>query len=166
MLQRVMADRLDVDPAEIEVGGITRVRLGDEPSAFVGQIMLCDALVNGSGFVRQLYKELPQVLESILRPSGNQDYASSITSPEHRLREGNRPLCLDACYDCLKGFRNMAYHSLMDWRLAISLLTLMSDASYRAGADGKFLGPGLMSGWIMQKTCLAISTATFSSEVR
>ena len=41
----------------------------------------------------------------------------------------------------------MTYHGLLDWRLAISYLKILSDVNYKAGLDGNFNSPEL-EGWI------------------
>ena len=52
-----------------------------------------------------------------------------------------------ACYDCLKVYRNMTYHGLLDWRLAITYLKVLFDPDYRAGLNGDFSGSEL-SDWL------------------
>lgn len=48
----------------------------------------------------------------------------------------------------------MSYHALLDWRLGMSLLRVMNDSSYVAGADGNFNfvelrdWSGLAKGWL------------------
>ena len=54
--------------------------------------------------------------------------------------------CDSSCYKCLKTYRNMPYHGLLDWKLGIALFRLMADSSYKAGADGNFNYPELI-GW-------------------
>ena len=53
---------------------------------------------------------------------------------------------LTACYDCMLNYRNMRYHGLLDWRLGLSLLRVLADPTYQAGADGNFTTPELL-GW-------------------
>jgi hypothetical protein len=38
--------------------------------------------------------------------------------------------CDSACYKCLKDYRNMAYHGLLDWRLAADMLTLLRGGEF------------------------------------
>ncbi|MFD1874438.1 DEAD/DEAH box helicase [Hymenobacter bucti] len=153
LLQRAMADRLDVEPAEIEIAGITQVLLGEEDSPrYVGQVVLCDALPNGSGFVRQMHEELSvandkySLLDEVLNPTESGSYLTKIQATKHIKGDagGVNEGCNSACYDCLKGYRNMSYHALLDWRLALSLLRIMNDKQemdekeYLAGTDGNF----------------------------
>ncbi len=41
--------------------------------------------------------------------------------------------CKDASYQDLKNYRNMSFHPLLDWRLGVGLLRLMSDITYTSG---------------------------------
>ncbi|EEI89487.1 hypothetical protein HMPREF0765_4918, partial [Sphingobacterium spiritivorum ATCC 33300] len=59
-------------------------------------------------------------------------YLGKIHSQIHQTK------CDDACYDCLKVYRNMNYHSLLDWRLGLSMLRVMNDSTFVCGADGNF----------------------------
>ncbi|SHL90588.1 DEAD/DEAH box helicase [Hymenobacter psychrotolerans] len=147
LLQRAMADRLDVEPAEIEIAGITQIQLTDKESIrYAGQIVLCDALPNGSGFVRQMHEQLSlgeeqhSLLDEVLTPTEVGSYLGKIQEVKHIKgdADGVNEGCGSACYDCLKGYRNMNYHALLDWRLALALLRIMNKEGYQAGADGDF----------------------------
>lgn len=163
LLQRVIADRLDVDPMEIEVAGISRTMLpNDLLQRHVGELILADSLPNGSGFVAELFKLLDKkdslnILHQILNKRdlalGEQEYTDIF------LEDNHRRTCSDACYDCLKGFRNMSYHALLDWRLGFSLLRLMFDESYAVGTDGNFGSPELED-WLSQAQQLSILFST------
>lgn len=44
-----------------------------------------------------------------------------------KFRTGNHGSeCHGSCYECLRDYTNMAYHSLLDWRLASDLLGIIS----------------------------------------
>lgn len=130
LLQRILADKLDVDPTEIEIADISMKELED--GRRIAEIILTDELPNGSGFVRFLYKNLANILSESINPSNANSYLGKIHSETHQGK------CDDACYDCLKVFRNMNYHSLLDWRLGISMLRVMNDSTFVCGADGNF----------------------------
>ncbi len=130
LLQRILADKLDVDPTEIEIADISMKQLED--GRRIAEIILADELPNGSGFVRYLYNNLANILSESINPSNEKGYLGKIHSPTHQGK------CDDACYDCLKVFRNMNYHSLLDWRLGLSMLRVMSDSTFVCGADGNF----------------------------
>lgn len=131
LLQRILADKLDVDPMEIEIAEITRKPLEDETERFVAEIILTDELANGSGFVRKLKEEYEEILKSVFS-SPDRKYVENILSESHRAN------CSEACYDCLKVFRNMSYHGLLDWRLGVGLLRILYDSNYQSGTDGIF----------------------------
>jgi DEAD/DEAH box helicase domain-containing protein len=132
LLQRVLADTLDVDPTEIEIADITKKEIEDIVKKNVAEIILTDELPNGSGFVRKLYDEFDVMLEEALLPKSVDTYIKRIHSDEHEKR------CKDACYDCLKVYRNMNWHSLLDWRLGLGILRIFKDKDYKSGADGVF----------------------------
>ena len=132
LLQRILADRLDVDPTEIEIADISMKLLEDGTNRRIAEIILTDELPNGSGFVRFLYENFSDFLSEAIDPRNTGSYLEKIHSPTHQEK------CNDACYDCLKVFRNMNYHSLLDWRLGLSILRIMSDSTFVCGADGNF----------------------------
>ncbi len=136
LLRRVFSERMDIDPDEIEVANI--LRLKQDGASRKGQIILNDRLPNGAGFVARLSHQFADVLESICNPTEG-TYAASILGDAHRH-------CDMACPACLNSYGNMAYHGLTDWRLAFSVLRLLFDEKYRAGLDGNFLLPELV-GW-------------------
>lgn len=130
LLQRILADKLDVDPTEIEIADISMKELED--GRRIAEIILTDELPNGSGFVRYLYNNLANFLSESINSTDEKSYLGKIHSPTHQGK------CDDACYDCLKVFRNMNYHSLLDWRLGLSMLRVMNDSTFVCGADGNF----------------------------
>lgn len=132
LLQRILADKLDVDPTEIEIADISMKVLEDGTNRRIAEIILTDELPNGSGFVRFLYDNFAHLLSEVINPSNLNSYIGKIHSQTHQGK------CDDACYDCLKVFRNMNYHSLLDWRLGLSMIRIMSDSSFVCGADGNF----------------------------
>ena len=144
LLQRVLADRFDIDPEEIEVGSITARNLDENTR--VADIILSDRLPNGAGFVRDAYEGLADILQGIQHPVQG-SYAERILAHVHQTN------CDAACYDCLKVYRNMTYHGLLDWRLAISYLKVLQFPNFRVGLDGNFSTPELQ-GWERTATML------------
>jgi len=137
LLQRVLADKLDIDPDEIEIANVFKRKLD---SRWISEIVLNDYLPNGAGFVRWAYDHFEELLSDICFPSKEMSYASMIQKKDHRN-------CDSACYRCLKVFRNMTYHGLLDWRLALSFLKVFNNRKYRAGLDNNFSEPEL-DGWL------------------
>jgi DEAD/DEAH box helicase domain-containing protein len=146
LFQRVLADQLDVDPTEIEIADIRRV-----PGTNVAEIVLTDELPNGSGFVRVLFDGIEEIINQCTTLQKGDSYLASMH------QEGHLDNCQDACYDCLKGFRNMNYHGLLDWKLATALLHAMNDSNYTAGADGNFSDSFEIKNWLTEAQGLAKS---------
>jgi len=138
MLQRVLADIFDIDPEEIEVANISTRELSNQQK--VGEIVLSDRLPNGAGFVREAHNNLLSIIQEICNPASTGSYADFFQRGEHLS-------CDSACYDCLKVYRNMTYHGLLDWRLGLSYIKVLLNRNYNAGIDGDFNQVEL-TGWI------------------
>lgn len=132
LVQRAIASRLDVDPTEIDVVEVL------SKAGRLGEVCLADEKINGSGFVADFYNNFDEYTRRIL--DGEDVYFKQMLSEEH-IKE-----CDSSCYKCLKTYRNMPYHGLLDWRLGIALFRVMTNANYKAGADGNFDYPELQ-GW-------------------
>jgi hypothetical protein len=113
LLRGAAARLLEVETSEIEVG----LRTIRSPDGAVGaQVFLSDALANGAGYCSHLGE--PQRFHKLL------DEAARWLK-ELELHTNSGEPCSSACYKCLKDYRNMAYHALLDWRMAADLLGLM-----------------------------------------
>jgi len=132
LLQRSIADKLDIDPDEIEVANTSRRVL--ENQSVVADVILSDRLPNGSGFVSWAHDNFVTILQDACTGTGS--FAGGIIQSNHLN-------CESACYDCLKVYRNMIYHGLLDWRLALSYLKILYDPNYQAGLNGGFSSPEL-----------------------
>ncbi len=138
LLRTLVAEHLDIDPEELDVGNIVRKRLQTGKDS--GEIRLNDHLPNGAGFSTQIEKTLPTILNEIKNPI-NSRFMQSLYEEEHI--QG----CDSSCHKCLKAYRNIHYHGLLDWRLAVSLLKTFFSSSYKCGIDNDFSAPEL-EGWI------------------
>ena len=107
----------------------------------VGEIVLNDHLSNGAGFVAQVAAEWSDLLEEMIDPPDPGSFMGSILSLKHRRA------CDSSGYDCLRQYRNMTYHGLLDWRLGVALLRCLRSADFMAGLDGNFATPEL-DGWL------------------
>jgi hypothetical protein len=142
ILRSVVAEELDIDPEEIDISNVRVIELDD--GTFAGEIIINDHLENGAGFTAWLSQNnnWDGVLNSITGPEHDEDtFIDKLLSHEHAQS------CQSACYDCLCLYRNMSYHSLLDWRLGMSVLRILSDPEYQCGIDGDFGSPEL-SGWL------------------
>lgn len=140
LLQRTLAAKLDIDPEEIEIAAIESIEL-PEQEGVVGRrsarIVLSDELPNGSGFVKQLYNNFQYYIRRCVNPNNNVDEIYNYNILQNKD-------CKDASYQDLKNYRNMSFHPLLDWRLAVGLLRLMKDSTYTSGLkEQDYLEPEL-----------------------
>ena len=119
LIQRTLADKLDVQPDEIEISEKIN---GDYPV-----IYLNDALPNGAGLVSYLYEG--DNFEHVLRDIAEfrTGFMKSLLSEEHRKE------CLTSCQKCLKTYTNRGFHHVLDWRLGVGIINLMLDVEYDFG---------------------------------
>ncbi|MEX2206030.1 MAG: helicase-related protein [Myxococcota bacterium] len=159
ILRSLAAEYLDTDPEEFDVSNVRQIELDDGTKA--SEIVLSDHLANGAGFVDQIRRSWPALLAtatSTAEPTNT--FIGDLTSISHRLA------CDSSGYDCLRQYRNMSYHGLLDWRLGLSLLRVLSSRSFRAGLDGDFRLPDL-EGWLALATHRRDAfCATFSGSAR
>jgi DEAD/DEAH box helicase domain-containing protein len=92
LLQRVLADRLDIDPDEVEIANLSTRKT--DAGVSVAEIVLSDRLPNGAGFVRWAHDNLLEILNESCFPEKKESYAGLIQEPAHRT-------CESSCYDCL-----------------------------------------------------------------
>ena len=133
LLRSAVAKELDIDSDEIEICNYRRLEID---SSYIGEITMSDRLLNGAGFVNWIADNWEAVLENILSAEPGL-FARQIIHKNHRKN------CDSACYDCIKVYRNMVYHGLLDWRLGISYLRIMDDVTHLCGLDGQFIEPEL-----------------------
>ena len=159
ILKAVAAEKLDIDPDEFDISSVRQVELGDGTK--VGEIVISDHLANGAGFTNYVGDHWKDLLALITSSHAKLDtFAGSILSQEHR------SVCDSSCYNCLKNYRNMGYHGLLDWRLGVSLLRCLQSDSFCCGVDGVFSVPDL-EGWLEHATKLRDTfCASFPAESR
>ncbi|MCB0851662.1 MAG: hypothetical protein KDD63_05550, partial [Bacteroidetes bacterium] len=78
LLQRVLADKLDIDPTEIEIAGIIKTLSENERES--AEIILTDELPNGSGFVRQLHNDINSIIEECINEQSGHSFLAKIHS--------------------------------------------------------------------------------------
>jgi DEAD/DEAH box helicase domain-containing protein len=119
-LRTIASAYLDIDPEELQSG--TRTYQGDGiPFA---EAFLCDKLENGAGYCNFLGQ--PEVFTVLLQhadpdamPNGQESIAAKWLDTSHLS-------CDTSCNKCLRDYNNMAYHGLLDWRLALDMARIAS----------------------------------------
>jgi hypothetical protein len=84
------------------------------------QVFLSDSLANGAGYCTHLGQ--PDEFSALLDAAHDWSVQLDVHGPAGKT-------CDSACYDCLKDYRNMHYHGLLDWRLAVDLLDILRGKS-------------------------------------
>lgn len=123
LLRRAAAVRLDVSDSELKVGLRTTVAAGN----VVGQVFLSDTLENGAGYSTFLgaSAEFEAVLQDVLGPSLLGRFQATAGPLDHGT------VCQTSCHECMRDYGNLAYHSILDWRLAVDFARLCLDAAAR-----------------------------------
>jgi hypothetical protein len=128
LLRRAVAVLLDINESELRVGlRVVRSLQGQ----VVGQVFLSDSLENGAGYCSQFAR--PSELERLLRFVADSDGSllGDILAPHHA------DICQTSCPDCLRDYANLAWHCILDWRLAVDMARLALDST----ADVNFAMP-------------------------
>jgi ATP-dependent helicase YprA (DUF1998 family) len=112
LLRNSAARLLEVSQDEIDVG--VTGRQDGASGEWSTAIFLSDFLENGAGYSTHLAQE--RVFRELIAEATR--WVADL--------EEHGPRCDSACYDCLKDFRNMQLHGLLDWRLGADLLDIMT----------------------------------------
>ena len=129
LLRTLAAEHLDIDPEELDIGNVIRRKI--QHLVYAGEIRLNDHLPNGAGFSTEIQDKIQELLEKIKNP-GKSEFMQKLYSEKHIKN------CDSSCHDCLKAYRNINYHGLLDWRLAVSLLKTFINSNYQCGLDDDF----------------------------
>jgi DEAD/DEAH box helicase domain-containing protein len=137
-LRVAAASLLDVDALELQAG----FRSLEQNGAIIGQAFLCDQLENGAGYCRFLAKphEFQQLMDRADLTISN-SIAWKWTNPHEH---GSK--CDTSCNLCLRDYQNLAYHGLLDWRLALDMARLVSNPASAIDLNsswGNFQNPWL-----------------------
>ena len=156
LIRSVAADELDIDPEEFDICHIRLGSLGHDLTGrerFTGEFILADHLPNGSGFTRWLNENLGRVLDRVIAAADAAAAGETLTNGAHGeflvnlFGRNHMDDCKWSCYSCLRNFRNMRYHPLLDWRLGTSMVRMMRDGGEQAGLDGNWQKAELSS-WL------------------
>jgi DEAD/DEAH box helicase domain-containing protein len=139
ILRAIAADRLDIDPEEIDISNLRAIPVA--AGGFAGELVLSDHLANGAGFTRWVSENWGTILADAVNLQPPQ---SSVVF--NLIRAAHKTRCDSSCYDCLRQYRNMNYHGLLDWRLGLAVLRIFADPASNCGLNGDFSNPEL-DGW-------------------
>lgn len=131
LLRGAAARLLEVQTNEIEVG----VRAVRVDGTLTAQLFLSDSLANGAGYCTHLGKR--SVMTDLLDKAD--EWGHDLDG-----HESAGKTCDSACYDCLKDYRNMHYHGLLDWRLALDLLDVLRGRAFDPDSRWRDLTEGAM----------------------
>ena len=159
IVKALAASKLDIDPDEFDISNVRQIELPGGEKA--GEIILSDHLLNGAGFTAWVRDNWHDLLAATTDTNAAPEtFVGEMTGQSHRSS------CDSSCYSCLRNYRNMAYHGLLDWRLGISLLRVLQSDEFHCGLDNDFSVPDL-DGWIEQATGLRDSfCASFDAQKR
>ena len=101
ILRFVTAEKLDVDPDELDISNVRQVDLLNGTKG--GEIIINDHLANGAGFTAWLDANWASILAT----------TTSLNEPQNTIvgsliSEDHRRTCDSSGYDCLRNYRNMA----------------------------------------------------------
>ncbi len=115
-LRVAAASLLDIDTLELQSG----FRSLESNNQVIGQAFLCDQLENGAGYCKFLSE--PKEFEKLMNLA-NINHHDSIASKW--LNHSHSDSCDTSCNLCLRDYQNLAYHGLLDWRLALDMAQLV-----------------------------------------
>ena len=117
LLREAAVRLLDVQSRELRVGLYYEPVADEMVRAWV---YLADTLENGAGYATYLGRA-----EAFARLMADADsVVTDFEGPKHR------DACDSSCYDCLRDYYNMAYHPLLDWRLARDLVEMLQGRGF------------------------------------
>lgn len=115
-LRVAAASLLDIDTLELQSG----FRSLEENNKVIGQSFLCDQLENGAGYCQFLAQ--PQQFQKLMDLANINNFSSIA----HKwLNHPHGDSCDTSCNLCLRDYQNLAYHGLLDWRLALDMARLV-----------------------------------------
>jgi DEAD/DEAH box helicase domain-containing protein len=117
LLRVAAADKLSVDPKELEVG----LQPHSTPDGIeTRRIFIADRADNGAGYARHL--AIPAVMKSVIEAITELERGRLEAEPH----AGN---CDSACPDCISSYDNRSLHRYLDWRLGLDLAELVAGQS-------------------------------------
>jgi len=137
LIRKSICDRLDIETNEFDVGYRVSPKLesgnGRATSESVAEIFIVEKAENGAGYCNYLngltdVEISTQTFINALLPGGRV-HNEILMKPSHETN------CGSSCYDCLRDYYNQRHHSLLNWRVALDVAGLASDAEYKLDFD-------------------------------
>lgn len=130
LVRRAAVVRLDVAEDELELGVQPVMDFSSPFAPPSARVFVSDSLENGAGYSTRLggaaeFEELLLFILGLLTGADAQrskDFYEPLADADHE-RE-----CASSCHRCLREYGNMAYHPLLDWRLALDMARLALDS--------------------------------------
>jgi Lhr-like helicase len=122
LVRRAAATQMDVNEDELNLGiePIHDFRVPFAPPS--ARLFLSDSLDNGAGYCTHLGDpERFEALLNYLSDSGERGFIGPLLESDHP-RE-----CYSSCHRCMRGYGNMAFHPLLDWRTGFDMARLALD---------------------------------------
>ena len=133
LARRAAAVLLDVAESELNVGIQPVVDVNTPFAPPTARLFISDSLDNGAGYSTHLSEpaEFENLLTFMLGLAGtaSSDFHKPIVDPPHEHE------CSSSCHRCLRDYGNLAYHPLLDWRLAMDMTRLALDGSVAIGLE-------------------------------
>lgn len=129
LARRAAAVLLDVAESELDVGIQPLLETNVPFAPPTARVFISDSLDNGAGYSTHLGApaEFENLLNFMLGRAGpdSEEFHRPVVDPPHEHD------CSSSCHRCLRDYGNLAYHPLLDWRLAMDMARLALDASAR-----------------------------------
>jgi hypothetical protein len=151
LIRRAAAVRLDVAEDELDLGIQPILDFSNPFAPPSARVFISDSLENGAGYSTRFggAAEFEELLLFMLGRLTGQDARRSAAFFGPFVGSTHEDACAGSCHRCLREYGNMAYHPLLDWRLALDMarLALDSDApadlayGYWASLTARTAGP-------------------------
>lgn len=128
LIQRTFADKVDIDPEEIEISEVKIDPINGLPSVFLN-----DKAANGAGFISQLSSVNPKTNKVLLMELMEDIVSDHPTSSFINGIREHAEMCDTSCARCINTFYNRGLHHVLDWRLGMDIIKLMLDQTYVMG---------------------------------
>jgi len=112
------------------------------------QFKFGDTLPNGSGFTREFNLKIEQLIRQFIGKETQNHFVKKLFDESHKH-------CNDSCHLCLNDYRTLRFNGLLNWKLGISYIRLLSDDNYLFGLNGDFNYPELQQwqNWFKNGNC-------------